>query len=96
VNRAEPVPVPALDARGQLRYGAEEPVTAVPAAVARDALDRATAPAPARVRACTGPHRGAWFLDNSRPGNRRWCSMETCGNQAKKSTWRGKQATAAH
>ena len=96
MNRAEPVPVPALDARGQLRYGAEEPVTAVPAAVARDALDLATAPAPARVRACTGPHRGAWFLDNSRPGNRRWCSMETCGNQAKKSTWRGEQATAAH
>ncbi|MFG2951443.1 CGNR zinc finger domain-containing protein [Streptomyces adustus] len=36
----------------------------------------------------------AWFLDTSRPGNRRWCSMGTCGNQSKKQTWRTKHATA--
>jgi predicted RNA-binding Zn ribbon-like protein len=23
------------------------------------------------------------YLDTSRPGTRRWCSMEACGNQAK-------------
>jgi len=23
------------------------------------------------------------YLDTSRPGNRRWCSMERCGNRAK-------------
>ncbi|UXX97904.1 CGNR zinc finger domain-containing protein [Streptomyces sp. AD2-2] len=26
----------------------------------------------------------------SRPGNRRWCSMGTCGNRAKKETLRGR------
>ena len=92
---AEPVPVPALDADGHLHHGAGRPVTAVLAAVARDAIDLATSPALERVRACTGPNCAAWFLDGSRPGNRRWCSMDTCGNQAKKSTWRGKQATTA-
>jgi predicted RNA-binding Zn ribbon-like protein len=92
---AEPVPVPALDAHGQLRHGADDPVAALLAAVARDAVDLACSPALARVRACTGEHCAAWFLDSSRPGNRRWCSMDTCGNQAKKSAWRGKQ-TAVH
>jgi predicted RNA-binding Zn ribbon-like protein len=44
----------------------------------------------ARVRECAGEDCGALFLDTSRPGTRRWCSMDTCGNRAKKSTFRGK------
>jgi predicted RNA-binding Zn ribbon-like protein len=97
LNRAAaaPPPVPVLDAHGTLIYTAADPVGAVLAAVARDALDLATSPALERVRACSGPNCAAWFLDTSRPGNRRWCSMDTCGNQAKKSTWRTKQASAA-
>jgi len=54
----------------------------------------ATSPALAQVRSCSGPRCAAWFLDTSRPGNRRWCSMETCGNKSKKSTWRAKHTTA--
>ncbi|MFI9249364.1 CGNR zinc finger domain-containing protein [Streptomyces sp. NPDC053069] len=53
---------------------------------------RSTSAALGRVRACAGPHCAAWFLDTSRPGNRRWCSMGACGNQAKKSAWRTKHA----
>ncbi|MCZ0991112.1 CGNR zinc finger domain-containing protein [Streptomyces diastatochromogenes] len=61
--------------------------------MARDALDLITSPALDRVRDCAGPTCGALFLDTSRPGTRRWCSMDTCGNRAKKQALRRK-ATA--
>ncbi|ACZ84030.1 CGNR zinc finger domain-containing protein [Streptosporangium roseum] len=41
-----------------------------------------TAP-PGRVRKCDGPGCVLWFLDTSRNGRRRWCSMTGCGNRAK-------------
>jgi len=37
----------------------------------------------ARVRVCDGETCLWLFIDNSRQGNRRWCDMTTCGNQAK-------------
>ncbi|MBO2460872.1 CGNR zinc finger domain-containing protein [Actinomadura violacea] len=81
---ARPVPVPALDAAGRLRHHAAEPVAAALAVLARDALDLVASTALARVRACAGDGCGALFLDTSRPGTRRWCSMSACGNRAKK------------
>jgi len=36
-----------------------------------------------RLRQCANERCGWLFLDESRGGNRRWCSMEECGNQAK-------------
>jgi predicted RNA-binding Zn ribbon-like protein len=36
-----------------------------------------------RVRQCANPDCGWLFLDNSKSGNRRWCSMSACGNRAK-------------
>lgn len=38
---------------------------------------------PARVRRCEAPGCGLWFLDRSKNGRRRWCSMARCGNRAK-------------
>ncbi|MCG6956837.1 MAG: CGNR zinc finger domain-containing protein [Gemmatimonadetes bacterium] len=38
---------------------------------------------PARLRQCAAEGCGLWFLDTSRNGRRRWCSMATCGNRAK-------------
>lgn len=37
----------------------------------------------ARVRQCANPECGWLFLDGSKGGNRRWCSMSACGNRAK-------------
>jgi predicted RNA-binding Zn ribbon-like protein len=37
----------------------------------------------ARVRQCANPACGWLFLDDSKSGNRRWCSMSACGNRAK-------------
>jgi predicted RNA-binding Zn ribbon-like protein len=37
----------------------------------------------ARVKLCEGDDCGWVFLDTSRNGSRRWCSMADCGNRAK-------------
>jgi predicted RNA-binding Zn ribbon-like protein len=36
-----------------------------------------------RIRGCANPDCVLWFLDTSRPGTRRWCSMASCGNRDK-------------
>ena len=36
-----------------------------------------------KVRRCANPECGWLFLDDSRAGRRRWCSMQSCGNRAK-------------
>jgi predicted RNA-binding Zn ribbon-like protein len=37
----------------------------------------------ARVRNCANPDCPFWFLDTTRSGTRRWCSMTVCGNRLK-------------
>lgn len=89
---AKPVPEPALDAAGCVRWQAADPLAATLALVARDAIELVASGAARRVRRCANPACGALFLDASRPGTRRWCSMSTCGNQAKKRALRAKVA----
>lgn len=36
-----------------------------------------------RLKQCPGDHCGWFFLDTTKRGNRRWCSMGECGQQAK-------------
>lgn len=51
---------------------------------------------PGRIRSCASDRCNAWFMDTSRGGRRRWCSMATCGNREKASThrWRRSQTNA--
>jgi predicted RNA-binding Zn ribbon-like protein len=51
--------------------------------LARDAIDLFTGPLVARIRECGAVNCALLFVDTSRPGARRWCSMERCGNRAK-------------
>jgi predicted RNA-binding Zn ribbon-like protein len=37
----------------------------------------------ARLKQCPGAHCGWFFLDATKRGNRRWCSMSECGQEAK-------------
>jgi predicted RNA-binding Zn ribbon-like protein len=37
----------------------------------------------ARLKQCSGFHCGWFFLDTTKRGNRRWCSMAECGQEAK-------------
>jgi predicted RNA-binding Zn ribbon-like protein len=36
-----------------------------------------------RLKQCPGDHCGWFFLDTTKRGNRRWCSMAECGQDAK-------------
>ena len=49
--------------------------------IARDAVDCFSAANVARIRTCDGDC-GLLYLDTSRAGTRRWCSMQRCGNRA--------------
>ncbi len=57
--------------------------------LARDAIDLFASPLAARIRVCAADDCGLLFVDASRPGRRRWCSMERCGDRAKKRAARG-------
>lgn len=45
-----------------------------------------------RLRPCASSRCGAWFVDTSKGGRRRWCSMATCGNREKAAAHRAKSA----
>jgi predicted RNA-binding Zn ribbon-like protein len=54
------------------------------APIAWSAADLMTSPRARRVRQCEDDKGCGWlFLDDSRAGTRRWCSMGECGNRAK-------------
>jgi len=52
-------------------------------AVVRDAEDALRSTLVSRIRVCAGQGCGWFFLDTSKNGRRRWCSMRLCGNREK-------------
>jgi predicted RNA-binding Zn ribbon-like protein len=85
-------PVPELTATG---IGIGLPVDAANllVAVARDAIDLFGGPEAERVRECASDTCQLLFVDRSRPGARRWCSMQRCGNLAEVRAHRAKGPT---
>ena len=80
---ARPGLVPRL-APGPIRsWASKQSAAAVMATVARDAIDVFGGPDAARLKRCEGARCALLFVDTSRPGQRRWCSMDRCGNRAK-------------
>lgn len=74
------------DAAGGWRWAAPVGDAGLPALLAPvlwSAGDLLAGPRRARVRQCANPRCGWVFLDDSKGGNRRWCSMASCGNRAK-------------
>lgn len=53
------------------------------APVAWSAADLLVGPLLGRIRLCANEKCRWLFLDESKSGNRRWCSMSACGNRAK-------------
>jgi predicted RNA-binding Zn ribbon-like protein len=47
------------------------------------ATELLTSPQRFKIRACAAEDCGWLFLDTSRSGRRRWCTMQSCGNRAK-------------
>lgn len=66
------------------------PVTGpqVLSALARDAISLISSPWASRLRRCAAADCALLFLDTSRPGRRRWCAMNRCGNRSKARTRR--------
>jgi len=76
--------VPRLGADGRSAdWKSERSLSPVLATVARDAIDLLTRTPPVRIKLCADPTCRGLFVDESRPGKRRWCAMNICGNRAK-------------
>lgn len=79
-----PPPVPQLTKEGHNIIWKAHEFRSILSMLSRDFIDLATGPNPTNVKMCANPACRGIFVDESRPKNRRWCSMQTCGNQMKK------------
>ena len=86
---AAPPLVPALRPDGGTTF-VEPTATAAFSTLARDAIDLFGGPLARRIRVCAAENCGLLLVDTSKPGRRRWCSMEVCGNRAKIRTHRSR------
>ncbi len=75
--------VPRLDPDGTRSWVPGAAASALLSTIARDAIEIATGQLASRIKRCEGVNCAIPFVDTSRPGNRRWCSMDRCGNRAK-------------
>ena len=92
---ARPSLSPQLKLAGRTQvWRAERPLEAVLASVARDAVDLLSGDLLGRIRECAESSCTVLFIDASRPGKRRWCSMNRCGNRVKKQAFRQRQKAA--
>jgi predicted RNA-binding Zn ribbon-like protein len=90
---ARPPLVPRIAADGTRDWQLPADAGQVVSAVARDAIDLLTGPFADRIRQCDGHNCRLVFVDTSRPGRRRWCSMERCGNRHKVRAHRAHRAS---
>jgi len=81
VAAAHPERAPQLTPGGQARWIGHRPVAEAFATVARDCIELLTGPFTGRLRECAAPDCAFLFLDTSRPGKRRWCATNRCGNR---------------
>ena len=85
---AQPCLVPRLLPGPTRTWVGVQGARSVLSSVARDATDLLGGPRAARLKRCEGSRCSLLFVDTSRSGRRRWCSMERCGNRAKATSFR--------
>ena len=91
---ARAVVVP-TEAGPRLAITGEQPHDQLAVEALVNAIELRTASAD-RLRCCEHESCVLWFLDTSKAGRRRWCSMERCGNRSKaKRHYQRKQASPA-
>jgi predicted RNA-binding Zn ribbon-like protein len=56
-------------------------------------IELLSGPLAERIRECASDNCPLVFVDSSRPGARRWCTMERCGNRHKLRAHRARRAT---
>lgn len=74
---------PALDGGARQAGRSNARPTQALSTIARDAVRLFGPEAGGRIRECFADDCSYVYLDTSRSGNRRWCSMQRCGNRAK-------------
>ena len=67
-------------------------VTQALSTLARELIELLSGPLAGRIRECASDTCPMVFVDSSRPGARRWCSMERCGNRHKLRALRARRA----
>ena len=90
----EPTPSPQLDSSLGLTRVAPDACRAGLTELARTGIELVAGPQLQTVRNCANPTCSLMFIDHSRPGRRRWCSMERCGNRAKTAAYRERRRAA--
>jgi predicted RNA-binding Zn ribbon-like protein len=88
-----PPPVALLRPDGGVALAGAVPAAQALSALARDAIDLLSGPLGGRIRTCASPNCELLFVDASRPGRRRWCSMERCGTLVKMRTYRSRRGS---
>jgi predicted RNA-binding Zn ribbon-like protein len=92
---AQPSLVPRLVPGPARIWTGRRGMRSVLSSVARDAVDVLGGPRAARLKRCEGSRCALLFVDTSRSGHRRWCSMERCGNRAKAAAHRRRRKEGA-
>jgi predicted RNA-binding Zn ribbon-like protein len=94
VARLSPL-VHELSADGKSLRWRRPSVTAALATIAQDAvLLFGDAPQRARLRRCENSGCRVVFYDDSRPGSRRWCAPNRCGDRTRARTYRSRRSVA--
>jgi predicted RNA-binding Zn ribbon-like protein len=75
--------LPRIDPDGRRSWSPSAGASALLSTIARDAIEAVAGDLASRIKRCEGVNCAIPFVDTSRPGNRRWCSMDRCGNRAK-------------
>jgi predicted RNA-binding Zn ribbon-like protein len=89
---ARPAMAPAITPDGKRQWAGTPTGTHLGATVARDAVELLTGPFAHRIRTCAAEDCHLIYVDTSRPGRRRWCAMEHCGNREKARSHRARRA----
>ncbi|MFJ2770819.1 CGNR zinc finger domain-containing protein [Streptomyces sp. NPDC087300] len=89
---AHPPLAPLIGPGDERRWAGTADGTRLLATVAHDAVDLLTGPYAHRIRMCASDNCALLYVDTSRPGRRRWCSMEHCGNLHKVRTLRARRS----
>jgi predicted RNA-binding Zn ribbon-like protein len=92
---AKPSLVPRLLPGPTRRWVGAQGVRSLLSSIARDAIDVLGGPRAARLKRCEGSRCALLFVDTSRSGRRRWCSMERCGNRSKVAAHRRRRKESA-
>lgn len=90
-----PTPRPQLDASLRLTLVGPDSCRAALTQLAQDGIALVAGGQLPRIQNCANPTCSLMFIDHSRPGRRRWCSMERCGNRSKTARYRKRRRTEA-